>query len=278
MQFSAIQERCANMLLQCLSHENVLQIYALAELTGSSELARKAFGYILYTFDTLGDSKDKLSELSLEILTKILGHNNLNCKSEMDVLEIVNHWIAHQDETVTEDETIRLISCARFHKFDAALLKTVSNMTMIQNSHLLSKVVASLATKLENPNDELKACKCYCHDSTAASLRVSSCQRCRYGTQSTNEKDSDSTQELLEHEPSCCAKASGCLFPYKGMLRKKPADPTVPYDRSTSSDVCHPPEILRLCDMLLNAAPRTPPFAACVVAHVRSRDTLTGLS
>lgn len=279
MQFTAIQQRCANMLLHCLSHNNILQIYTLAELTGTNELAKQAFAYILYNFDTLSESKEKFAELSLDILSKILEHKYLNCNSEMDILQIANHWIGQQEGTVDEDDTFRLISCARFQKLDSPQLKKVSSLPVIQNSQLLSKIVATLIVKSENPHRELKPCQCYCHESAAASMKVSSCQRCRDrgGQQSTSEKDSDSTQELLERETSCCVRASGCLFPCKRLLKNRKPTALASEEKTPSKDVCYPPEILRLCDKLLNSAPRAPPFAACVVAHVRSGDVLTGI-
>lgn len=265
------------MLLQCLSHEKVLQIYTLADLTGTNELAKQAFAYILYNFDSLSASKERFTDLPLNTLTKILRHNNLNCTSEMDILQIENQWIAEQEEKATEDDLVKLISCVRFHKFDAAQLKSISNLPIIKSSFLLSKAVAALIAKSES--SALNPCRCFCHEDPGASLKVSSCQRCREGAQSsTSEKDSDSSQELLEHEPSCCAKTSGCLFSCKRLLRKKPVPLATPDTIKFPRDACHPPEILRLCDKLLNSAPRAPPFAACVVAHVRSPDVLTGIA
>jgi hypothetical protein len=78
------------------------------------ELAKQSFDYLLYNFDSIVECRELLSQLHIDLLLKLLEHPNLNCKVEIQILEIVDRWIIDQSDIIPEDRVFKLFACTKF--------------------------------------------------------------------------------------------------------------------------------------------------------------------
>ena len=263
---------CVEFLLHSLNGTNALQYFTLGDMIGVPELSKQSFAYLLYHFDSIAESRALLSQLHIEPLLKLLGHENLNCEAEFQILQIVDHWISDQSDIVSVDNILKLFSCVRFKLLSASNMQSMLSLPFIQESAIISKLVSVLTLKLEG-YVELKPCRCPCHKRSNPQLKMEGCQVCRQGGRVMDEdidhqvhKETSSDRrlrEILFLSPCCSKKTESLIRPEK---------------TAEETNECYPPDILDLANELLAKPPRTPPFVPCVVGHLRRAENPSGLS
>lgn len=252
-------------------------------MIGVPELSRQSFAYLLYHFDTIAESRELLGQLHVELLIKIVGHPNLNCESEIEILHVINRWIADQNDTVPRDSVLELFSCVRFKVLSVNDIESVSSLAFIQDSKMLTKLVSILRLKMEGEDVELNPCRCHCHNKTSSlHLKMEGCQTCFQSGQVSDETEVDSDQEVkVKNRSSFCPSApSDCrlreIFRSPCCSKKAATQSLIHPDDSIEAKVCYPPDILNLADSLLSTPPRAPPFVPCVVGHTKRKEIPSG--
>lgn len=252
-------------------------------MIGVPELSRQSFAYLLYHFDSISESRELFSQLHAELLVKFLGHPNLSCESEVEILRVVNRWISDQSDNVSDERILQLFSCARFRVLTVQDLQTASALAFIRESKLLSKVMTAMSLKLEG-DVTLKACQCYCHTSkgTSPKLKMEGCQACLLIGRADDETDvrPDMHRKAVtgKQQQACISTPSDCslkrIFQNSCCTKKK--ETLIQTDDDEQVKVCFPPDIVALADELLSTSPRSPPFVPCVVGHLRKSDNPSG--
>ena len=258
---------CVRFLLHNLNESNALQFFALGDMIGVPELSKQSFAYLLYNFESIIESRELLSQLNIESLVKIIGHPNLNCNSEIQILLIVDRWIIDQNDIIPEDRVFKLFACTRFKVLSEEDLNTASLLPFVQESQILSKVVSILRLK---DTTLVKPCRCHCHfKGDFPQLKMEGCQACS-GFQVAVEDEVDSDKDAQEE--------NSCLSPPDFRLREifrspccsKKSESVIDNSEKKENVIdCYPLEIIDLVEQLLSTSPRVPPFVPCVVGHVR---------
>lgn len=269
LQFLEVQKMCVKFLLHTLNETNALQFFALGDMIGVPELSKQSFSYLLYHFDNIVESRELFSQLHVELLLKILGHPNLNCDDEMQILQLIDRWITDQTNIVPEDEVFQLFACTRFKVVKEEDFKTISLLPFVQESKLLSKLVSTVLLKL-NTDATLKPCTCHCHGK-GTDLKVEGCKLC--STESIQNVDNQDSDKDVEEENSCLSTPDFDKFRLREIFRSpccsKKTETLIDSDKKEELSDCIPAGVFDLVDQLLSTSPRTPPFVPCVVGHVR---------
>lgn len=285
LQFLTVQKRCVEFLLHTLNETNALQYFTLGDMIGVPELSRQSLAYLLYHFDNISESRRELfSQLHVELLIKYLGHPNLNCESEVDILCVINRWKFDQSDNVSDEKILKLFSCARFGTLSATDLQTGSALPFIQESKTLSKLMTVIGLRLEE-DVTVKACKCCCHSKSGTTsptqMKTDGCQACQQsGGDATDADDSHREATPSNNKPiTSWVSTRDCRL--KRMFRKsccsKNKETLIESDDDEEVKVCFPLDMINLADELLSTPPRSPPFVPCVVGHVRKPESPSGI-
>lgn len=276
-QFLTVQKRCVEFLLHTLNETNALQYFGLGDMIGVPELSKQSLAYLLYHFDSIADSRELFCQLHIELLVKVLGHPNLNCRSEVEILHVINRWIIDQSNIVPEENILELFSCARFKVLSLDDMKTITTLPFVQDSKILSKLVSVLTMKLEG--ETFKTCSCHCHNKgNSLQFEMEGCQACHQIGQADDETNSDQEGKVDKRNSPCLSSPldSRLRQLFRSRCCSKKEETLIDSDDNEEAKVCYPPAILDLADDLLSTSPRAPPFIPCVVGHIRRTEIPSG--
>ena len=98
----SIVEACCDFLVEQLCKDNCIGIWQFTQFYYCPELQKKAFQYVLDTFEQVVSSEE-FQQLSAQELSNILDSDNLNVRKERTAFEAVLRWITHAPERRKED-------------------------------------------------------------------------------------------------------------------------------------------------------------------------------
>ncbi|XP_041483776.1 kelch-like protein 24 isoform X2 [Lytechinus variegatus] len=87
-------DACSDFLRRQLDFQNCFEMYSFADAHGCGELLRATQRYILKNFPEASSSTSFL-EAGFEQLRSLLGQDNLNISSEMDLFRSIRDWVSH---------------------------------------------------------------------------------------------------------------------------------------------------------------------------------------
>ena len=124
LQLTPVIEACCSFLKVRLEPENCIGIASFADMHGCKQLSQASWNYALQNFKTVSFSDEFLSAPS-HVLQELLCSENLNVRSEENVLDAVMRWFRH-------DESSRLPTVAS--------LLQVTKLPIIPMATLLDKL------------------------------------------------------------------------------------------------------------------------------------------
>ncbi|XP_030838588.1 kelch-like protein 24 isoform X2 [Strongylocentrotus purpuratus] len=137
-------DACSDFLRRQLDFQNCFEMYSFADAHGCEELLRATQRYILRNLPEASSSPAFL-EAGFEQLRSLLGEDNLNVSSEMDLFRSIMDWVSHdvQDRSCHLLELLRLV---RLPYLPTDNLNLISNdkliaanpgcKTVLHNAHL----------------------------------------------------------------------------------------------------------------------------------------------
>ncbi|KAJ8410810.1 hypothetical protein AAFF_G00187670 [Aldrovandia affinis] len=123
LQVSILLKACSDFLIETLDLSNCLQLLAIAEGYGSTRLRQRAMEFITQNFHGLTKTPDFL-EMTLNVLEKCLGADELNVPDEEAALRALLRWTRHD----LEGRRLllpRLLLLVRLHQLPMAVLEEV---------------------------------------------------------------------------------------------------------------------------------------------------------
>ena len=206
-----------------------------------------------------GESKCLFSQLSEELLTRVLSHTHLNCENEKSALHIISNWIHEQATAIPESKILQLLHCVRFKSLNCNDLQEVASLPFIRNSHLLPQLLSAMILKLK---DEPKHHENDRKIETSKLLDSSSERDVLSETPNLLEQHQGSSERLEKRLGPCCFSLSDCC---KGSGRRLSDDPTENADDTNTQEASS--EILNLVRDLLEVPARQLPLFPCVVGR-----------
>ncbi|KAL3190465.1 hypothetical protein MRX96_019983 [Rhipicephalus microplus] len=103
---------CCDFLQSIMSPENCISIHNVSKLYNCSDLASKAYNYLMQNFIEVSKKSEELLSLNIDEVEAILSDENLNIVKEETVWKAVVRWIEH-DSADRQQHIARLLRCVR---------------------------------------------------------------------------------------------------------------------------------------------------------------------
>ncbi|XP_022089771.1 kelch-like protein 24 [Acanthaster planci] len=88
---------CSNFLIRQLDVDNCIEMHSFAESQGCEELSRAACGYVVREFPQVCKTEAFLNA-SPQLLSQYAAHENLNVRSEAELLRALLEWLTHGEK------------------------------------------------------------------------------------------------------------------------------------------------------------------------------------
>ncbi|KAJ8256778.1 hypothetical protein COCON_G00189300 [Conger conger] len=124
LQVSILSKACSDFLIETLDLSNCLPLLAMAEGYGSARLQQQAMEFIVHNFHSLAKTSDFL-EMSVSVLEKCLGADQLSVPDEEAVLRALLRWAEHDPEG-RRRLLAGLLPLVRLHQLPLAVLEEAS--------------------------------------------------------------------------------------------------------------------------------------------------------
>ncbi|KAG9338684.1 hypothetical protein JZ751_025352, partial [Albula glossodonta] len=121
LQVSILSKACSDFLIETLDLSNCLQLLAIAEGYGSTRLHQRSMEFVTQNFHSLTKTSDFL-EMTLNVLEKCLGVDELNVPDEEAALRALLRWTEH-DLDARRPHLPHLLSLVRLHQLPMAVLE-----------------------------------------------------------------------------------------------------------------------------------------------------------